>query len=187
MLNALIVSFCVIPSTKNKHNFMKIKKIFILVFLITLFIENTYSQTTNTNSKYKLIDMKKTNEEWKKELTADEYRVLREKATEAPFSGEYNLHFQAGNYTCSGCGTELFSSDGKFDAGCGWPSFVKPVNSDVIETKVDNTLGRTRTEILCRACGGHLGHVFDDGPIETGLRYCVNSLSLDFKKKDEKE
>lgn len=161
----------------------KITIILLLVCCVNYITSNT--QDVNKNSKYEFIDMKKTNEAWKKELSDDEYRILREKATEAPFSGEYNLHFEQGNYTCSGCGTELFSSDGKFDAGCGWPSFVKPVNSDVIETKVDNTLGRTRTEILCRACGGHLGHVFDDGPVETGLRYCVNSLSLDFKKKED--
>lgn len=160
------------------------KKITIILLLVCgLGYLSSHAQNDDKNSKHKLIDMKKTNEEWKKELNADEYKVLREKATEAPYSGEYNLHFEKGTYTCNGCGTELFSSEGKFDAGCGWPSFVKPVNSDVIETKVDNSLSRTRTEILCRACGGHLGHVFEDGPVETGLRYCVNSLSLDFKKK----
>lgn len=127
--------------------------------------------------------MKKTNEEWKKELSEDQYKVLREQATEAPFSGEYNLQFDEGQYTCGGCGTELFSSEGKFDAGCGWPSFYKPVNNDVIMVREDRSHGRIRKEILCRNCEGHLGHVFDDGPIETGLRYCVNSLSLNFKKK----
>lgn len=127
--------------------------------------------------------MKKTNEEWKKELSEDQYKVLREQATEAPFSGEYNLQFDEGQYTCGGCGTELFSSEGKFDAGCGWPSFYKPVSNDVILVREDRSHGRIRKEILCRNCEGHLGHVFDDGPIETGLRYCVNSLSLNFKKK----
>lgn len=129
--------------------------------------------------------MKKTNEEWKKELSEDQFKVLREQATEAPFSGEYNLHFEEGQYTCSGCGTELFSSEGKFDAGCGWPSFYKPANNDVIMLREDKSHGRVRTEILCRNCEGHLGHVFDDGPVETGLRYCVNSLSLNFKKKED--
>ncbi len=161
---------------------MSIYKTLLFFFFGFFFTQNTIFAQTNT-SKYQFIDMKKTDKEWKKELSEDEYKVLREKATEAPYSGEYNLHFEAGIYTCSGCGTELFSSEGKFDAGCGWPSFVKPINSEVIETRVDNSLGRTRTEILCRACGGHLGHVFEDGPVETGLRYCVNSLSLGFKKK----
>lgn len=127
--------------------------------------------------------MKKSNEDWKKELSEDQYKVLREQATEAPFSGEYNLHFEEGEYVCAGCGTHLFSSDGKFDAGCGWPSFYKPSNNEVIMVREDRSHGRVRTEILCRNCEGHLGHVFDDGPIETGLRFCVNSLSLDFKKK----
>lgn len=127
--------------------------------------------------------MKKTNEDWKKELSEDQYKVLREQATEAPFSGEYNLHFEEGQYTCAGCGTELFNSKGKFDAGCGWPSFYEPTNNDVIIVREDRSHGRIRKEILCRNCEGHLGHVFDDGPIETGLRYCVNSLSLNFKKK----
>jgi len=127
--------------------------------------------------------MKKSNEDWKKELSEDQYKVLREQATEAPFSGEYNLHFEEGQYTCAGCGTELFNSKGKFDAGCGWPSFYEPTNNDVIIVREDRSHGRIRKEILCRNCEGHLGHVFDDGPIETGLRYCVNSLSLNFKKK----
>ena len=127
--------------------------------------------------------MKKSNEDWKKELSKDQYKVLREQATEAPFSGEYNLHFEEGQYTCAGCGTELFNSKGKFDAGCGWPSFYEPTNNDVIIVREDRSHGRIRKEILCRNCEGHLGHVFDDGPIETGLRYCVNSLSLNFKKK----
>ncbi len=161
-----------------------LKIVFVLLISVLLCNFKSNAQTKSNTTKYKFIKMEKTDEQWKKELSTEEYKVLREKATEAPFSGEYNLHFQEGEYTCSGCNTVLFSSDGKFDAGCGWPSFVKPVNSDVIETKVDNTLGRTRTEILCRKCGGHLGHVFDDGPIETGLRYCVNSLSLGFKKKE---
>ena len=128
----------------------------------------------------KTLNMEKN---WKKKLSEEQYKVLREKATEVPFSGEYNLHFENGIYICAGCDTELFSSEGKFDAGCGWPSFVKPINSEVIKTKTDTSFGRTRTEILCKNCDGHLGHVFDDGPVETGLRYCVNSLSLKFKKK----
>ena len=163
---------------------MDIPKIIILLLLLIIIDPQTsFAQQTKTD--FKLINMEKSNKEWKEQLSEDEYKVLREKATEAPYSGEYNLHFEEGIYTCGACNTALFSSEGKFDAGCGWPSFVKPVNSEVIETKVDNTLGRTRTEILCKACGGHLGHVFKDGPVETGLRYCVNSLSLGFKKKEK--
>lgn len=120
-------------------------------------------------------------EDYKKKLSAAQYKVLREKATEAPFTGEYNLHFEEGLYSCGACGTELFSSEGKYDAGCGWPSFHTPLDNDVIATQKDLSHNRERTEILCKNCGSHLGHVFNDGP--TGSRYCVNSLSLDFKKK----
>lgn len=125
--------------------------------------------------------VQKTDLEWKKLLSPEQYYVLRQKGTERPGTGEYDLHFEKGIYACAGCGEQLFSSDTKFDAHCGWPSF-----DDAIEGKVsykkDYSHGMIRTEILCTNCGGHLGHVFNDGPTETGLRYCVNSLSLDFKK-----
>lgn len=126
-----------------------------------------------------------TDEQWRSKLTPEEYRVLREKGTEAPFSGEYNMHFSEGVYRCKGCGTELFSADSKFDAGCGWPSFDKGIESGAIEEKQDNSHGMIRTEILCAKCGSHLGHVFPDGPTSTGLRYCVNSVSLDFTPSGE--
>lgn len=121
-------------------------------------------------------------EEFKKKLSPAQYKVLREKATEAPFTGKYNLHFEAGVYRCGACGTALFSSEGKYDAGCGWPSFHTPIDDDRILTKKDLSHNRERTEILCRNCESHLGHVFNDGP--SGQRYCVNSLSLDFKEKE---
>ncbi|MDK7375636.1 peptide-methionine (R)-S-oxide reductase MsrB [Weeksella virosa] len=124
--------------------------------------------------------IKKTEQEWRKQLTANQFAILREAATERPFSGEYNLHFEKGTYLCAGCGTELFSSDSKFDAHCGWPSFDKAIADENIVERTDHSHGMIRTEILCANCGGHLGHVFDDGPTDTGLRYCVNSLSLDF-------
>lgn len=125
--------------------------------------------------------MKKSEEDWKKELNEEEFRVLRKAGTEMPFSGKYNLHFEEGTYYCRGCGAELFDSDGKFESHCGWPSFDKAIEKGVIIEKPDTSHGMVRTEILCSACESHLGHVFNDGPTETGLRYCVNSVSLSFK------
>lgn len=127
----------------------------------------------------------KSENDWREKLSAEEYRVLREKGTERPFTGEYNMHFEKGVYTCKGCGNELFRDDSKFDSGCGWPSFDRGIASGAIIEKPDNSLGMIRTEIVCANCGSHLGHVFDDGPTETGLRYCVNSVSLDFKPENE--
>lgn len=125
--------------------------------------------------------IEKTEEEWKKELGEERYRVLREKGTEAPHTGKYNMHFEAGSYYCAGCHTKLFESDAKFESGCGWPSFDRAIEGK-IEYIQDKSFGMIRTEILCATCGSHLGHIFDDGPTETGQRYCVNSASLDFKK-----
>jgi peptide-methionine (R)-S-oxide reductase len=126
--------------------------------------------------------MKKPEKEWKDFLNPHQYYVLREKGTEPPFSGKYYKHKENGSYLCAGCGTELFKSQTKYDSGSGWPSFYQPASSQVIKEKNDDSLGMSRTEIICANCGGHLGHVFYDGPDPTGLRYCVNSLSLDFKK-----
>ncbi len=128
--------------------------------------------------------MKKTDEQWKKELTPEQYRVLREKGTEAPFSGEYDSVFDAGTYTCAACGAELFESETKFDAHCGWPSFYD-AKKDAVEFTRDDSLGMARTEVTCANCGGHLGHVFDDGiymNVPTGKRYCINSVSLNLNK-----
>jgi peptide-methionine (R)-S-oxide reductase len=124
-----------------------------------------------------------TEKEYKEKLTPDQYHILREKGTERPFTGEYNTHYDAGVYSCAACGNELFKSDQKFDSGCGWPSFDDEVEG-AIERKRDKTHGMMRTEIMCSNCGSHLGHVFNDGPTPTGIRHCVNSLSLDFKKED---
>ena len=128
--------------------------------------------------EFKII---KTDEEWRSQLTPHQFAVLREAATERPFTGEFNMHFENGIYTCAGCGEELFDSASKFDGHCGWPSFDQEIESGKIVEIEDTSHGMVRTEIVCGSCGGHLGHVFDDGPTETGLRYCVNSLSLDFK------
>ena len=130
--------------------------------------------------------MNKTDEEWKKQLDPQKYRVLRKKATEPAFTGKYLHNKERGVYVCGACGAELFSSDTKYDSGSGWPSFWTALAKDNIVEVPDHALGMERTEILCKNCGSHLGHVFDDGPQPTGLRYCVNSLSLDFKKKDAK-
>jgi peptide-methionine (R)-S-oxide reductase len=123
-------------------------------------------------------------EEWKKRLSLEQFRILREKGTERAFGGEYWNHFEDGQYKCAGCETVLFISGEKFDSNCGWPSFSNPIE-DIIEEKRDSSYGMIRTEVLCKKCGGHLGHVFDDGPKERGgLRYCINSLSLKFEKKE---
>jgi peptide-methionine (R)-S-oxide reductase len=131
--------------------------------------------------------VKRTEEEWKKELTPEEYKILREKGTEAPFTGKYYNHKEEGTYTCAGCGTPLFGSESKYESGTGWPSFYKPIGEDKVESREDRSYGMNRTEVLCSKCGGHLGHVFDDGPRPTGKRYCINSGALKFKKKQEKE
>ena len=122
----------------------------------------------------------KTDEDWKNELTPEQYRVLRQKGTENPFTGEYEKNWATGLYVCAACGHPLFKSDTKFDAGCGWPSFYRELAKGNIIEKKDITHGMVRVEITCGKCGGHLGHVFDDGPEPTGLRYCVNSVSLKF-------
>ena len=128
--------------------------------------------------------MSKENDEWKLTLSPEQYKILRECGTEPPFTGKYVNHKEDGIYVCAGCGNELFTSDTKYESGSGWPSFWDQVSEDAIETRADNSLWMKRTEIICKNCGGHLGHVFDDGPNPTGLRYCVNSLSLDFKTKE---
>lgn len=156
-----------------------------LLSLILVFI----SCTGNSQNKTKEIAMNDTTkvhhteEEWKKILTPEQYHVLREKGTDRPYTGKYYLNKEKGVYNCAACGNELFTSDMKFDSDCGWPSFDKEVEGGKIIKKKDYSFGMVRTEILCAKCGSHLGHLFDDGPTLTGMRYCVNSTSVDFKTK----
>ncbi|MGE5279062.1 MAG: peptide-methionine (R)-S-oxide reductase MsrB [Acidobacteriota bacterium] len=130
--------------------------------------------------------LNKTDEQWREILTPEQYRVLRRKGTERPFSGEYNEAKEKGTYVCAACGNPLFASETKFDSGTGWPSFWEPLAGESVETEEDRSLGMARTEVLCGRCGGHLGHVFPDGPKPTGLRYCMNSVALKLEPEEKK-
>jgi len=162
----------------------KFYKLSMVTFVVaTVLYASGYglNQQSNTNKNNSINKVKKSEQEWKACLTPEEYQILRDKGTEMAYTGKYYDHKEKGVYKCAGCGAELFSSNTKYDSGSGWPSFWKPIANDRISNESDNSMFMARTEILCSECGGHLGHVFNDGPKPTGMRYCVNSVSLEFE------
>ena len=150
----------------------------------TLPANKTIAADTSNTKIMDTTKIVKTDAEWEKQLTPEQYRILREKGTERAFTGAYWDNHEKGIYKCAGCGTVLFTSDEKFDSGCGWPSFKMPFDSATCDYHTDTSFGMQRTEVTCKKCGGHLGHVFDDGPPPTYQRYCINSGSLIFEKKE---
>jgi peptide-methionine (R)-S-oxide reductase len=156
----------------------------LFIFLLLSISVMAYSQDKRLNTS-EIKRVEKSDEEWKNKLTEEEYYILRQKGTERPFTGKYYDFYEKGHYVCAACGLKLFDSDSKYSSGCGWPSFSDEMLEGNIKYNKDTSHGMIRTEILCAACDGHLGHVFNDGPPPTGLRYCVNSASVDFVKETE--
>lgn len=181
------------------HGLMKLIQVYpstdmsllrIAGLLLVVFVMNTSCAQQKTEKEKEKAPIEPfeylSDSQWKDRLTEFEYYVLRDKGTERAFTGEYWNHKEDGTYTCGGCGLELFSSDTKYASGSGWPSYWQPINPDNVKIVEDRSMGMVRDEVVCARCEGHLGHVFNDGPKPTGLRYCVNSISLDFVEKDKK-
>lgn len=156
------------------------KKALSISIIIFLMVTSSFCQVDQNDESKTQYEVTKSDDEWKSLLTPEQYEVLRQKGTEYAFTGEFYTNKKKGTYSCAGCGNKLFESETKYNSGCGWPSFYQPLNEETVIKKVDKSLGMVREEILCAKCGGHLGHVFNDGPKPTGLRYCINSLSLNF-------
>jgi len=170
---------------KNSKPALLLTSIWLLFSLTACTQEKTKTNSTQKMENSEKEKIVKTDDQWKKELSPEQYYVLRQKGTERPFTGELLMNKEKGVYKCAACGNELFTDEMKFDSHCGWPSFDKEIEGGKIKTIKDSSHGMIRTEIVCAKCDGHLGHLFDDGPTETGLRYCVNSLSLEFVNKNE--
>lgn len=163
------------------------QRIIFSFLLLCVFACKSQSQNTQETEKSK-TPVEKTSKEWQTCLTPEQYRILREKGTERAFTGKFYDHHEKGTYTCAGCGHKLFASAHKFDSGTGWPSYWQPYSQYAIKTNSDKSHGMDRSEVVCSKCGGHLGHVFDDGPAPTGMRYCINSAALNFEPaKEEKQ
>lgn len=159
----------------------------VLLLLSSCDSSQNISSNNDTKTTFEMqtedsFPVKHSEQEWQSILTPEQYYVLRQSGTERPFTGKYTLHFEKGTYVCAGCGTELFADTMKFESHCGWPSFDNEIAGGKIIKRVDNSHGMQRIEIICASCGGHLGHLFDDGPTASGLRYCVNSAAIEFKR-----